>query len=79
MHLKLSLSILSVIITKILIQTKRHLLTLLTTDNHKHSALSSLHYSCSDKEITRETSVSYTAYGDDHKHINLELSKLQLL
>ena len=29
------------------------------------------------KRVIPETSAPYTTYGDDHKHFNLELSKLQ--
>ena len=29
--------------------------------------------------LDHETSAPYTTYGDDYKHFNLELSKLQLL
>ena len=42
----------------------------------KISTLSCLNYSCSDEGLTLETSAPETTYGDDHKHFNLELSKL---
>ena len=36
-------------------------------------------YSYSDEGPTLKTSALYNTYDDDHKHFNLELSKLQLL
>ena len=44
------------------------------------STLSCLKYSCSDEEdeeLTLKTSAPYTTYGDDHKHFNIKLFKLQ--